>query len=461
MVLEGTRRALLHRLRTAQVQGRTPSLVGAVVRDGEKVWEQGIETDIGRQYRIGSLTKTFVAVLIMRLRDEGRLDLADPLDKHLPGTEVGSRTIAQLLSHTSGLASETPSPWWERTPGEIRPQLPDILGDDPFRHPPGRRHHYSNPGFALLGAVIGQLRGEPWGEALRKEVLEPLGMTRTSLLPEEPYARGFAVHPFADVLMPEVVQETGLMAPAGQMWSTVEDLCRFATLLTKGADGVLSADTVAEMHQPSSAPENASWELAYGLGMQLVRVNGRMFAGHTGSMPGYLCALWVDPEEGLGASVMANTTSGIPIGLLAADLVSIVSTHEPKVPEPWKPLSTVDPALLELTGPWFWGPTGYALRLPASGGLDLVQLNGNVGRGTQFKRNRDGRWVGQSGYFHGEILLPVRDASGHLSHLDLGSFVLTREPYDPSAPIPGGVPEDPWLTGEQTQRTERADQPND
>jgi CubicO group peptidase (beta-lactamase class C family) len=206
MVLEGTQRALLHRLRLAQVQGRAPSLVGAVVRDGEKIWDQGIETDIRRQYRIGSLTKTFVAVLIMRLRDEGRLDLSDPLQKHLSGTKASSRTIAQLLSHTAGIASESPGPWWERTPGEIRPELADVLGEDPFRHPPGRRHHYSNPGFALLGAVVSELRGEPWGEALGKEILEPLGMTRTSLLPQEPFATGYAVHPFADVLMPEAVR---------------------------------------------------------------------------------------------------------------------------------------------------------------------------------------------------------------------------------------------------------------
>ena len=447
MLLESTQRALRHKLTTAQVQGRAPSMVGAVIRDGRKVWDQGIETDTGRQYRIGSLTKTFVAVLIMRLRDKGKLDLADPLEKHLAGTHAGSRTIAQLLSHTSGLASETPGPWWERTPGEIRPELSDVLGDDPFRHPPGRRHHYSNPGFAMLGAVVSELRGQPWGEALRAEILEPLGMNRTSLLPQPPHAEGFAVHPFADVVMPEVVQETGLMAPAGQLWSTADDLCRFASLLAEGADGVLSADSVAEMREPSAAPETASWDTAYGLGMQLARVEGKMLAGHTGSMPGFLCALWVAPEECLGSVAMANTTSGVQIGLLAADLLTIVAANEPKIPEPWKPLSNVDPELLELAGPWFWGPAGYAVRLPARGGLDVVPLNGIGGRGTQFKQREDGSWVGQSGYFAGEILRPVRDETGRVSHLDIGTFVLTREPYDPSAPIPGGVPEKPWQTG--------------
>src|SRR5262249_10800139 len=154
------------------------------------------EPDGDTQYRIGSLTKTFIAVLVMRLRDEGRLDLADPLGKHLDADPVAGRaasaTIAQLLSHTAGLPSETPGPWWERSPGELPPGLPAILGPPP--HPAGRLFHYSNPGYGLLGALVGQLRGQGWEEALRQEILDPLGMTRTTLAPAPPHARGFAVH---------------------------------------------------------------------------------------------------------------------------------------------------------------------------------------------------------------------------------------------------------------------------
>src|SRR5690349_9499915 len=145
----------------------------------------GHEPDGDTQYRIGSLTKTFIAVLVMRLRDEGRLDLADPLGKYLDAGPAGGRaagaTIAQLLSHTAGLASETPGPWWERSPGELRPGLADILSPAP--HPAGRLFHYSNPGYGLLGALVGQLRGHGWEDALRQEILDPLGMARTTLAP--------------------------------------------------------------------------------------------------------------------------------------------------------------------------------------------------------------------------------------------------------------------------------------
>jgi CubicO group peptidase (beta-lactamase class C family) len=167
-LLPATRRALLHRVATGQAEGRTPSLVGAVVRDGAQVWcgsrsmMEDHEPDGDTQYRIGSLTKTFVAVLIMRLRAEGLLDLADPIGKYLDPGEAASVTIAQLLSHTAGLAAESRGPWWERTPGELRPALGDIFGDRPQPLPAGRQFHYSNPGFALLGALAGQLRGHSW-----------------------------------------------------------------------------------------------------------------------------------------------------------------------------------------------------------------------------------------------------------------------------------------------------------
>lgn len=195
-LLPATRRALLHRLAVGQAQGRTPSLVGAVVRDGRLVWSggrsmiEGHAPDAGTQYRIGSLTKTFVAVLVLRLRDEGALALTDPVGRHLPGLDAGvaALTVGQLLSHTSGLASETPAPWWERTPGDLRPELADVLGPAPVKHPAGRRYHYSNPGFALLGALVEQRRGTSFGAALRAEVLEPLGMDRTSLRPQAPAA---------------------------------------------------------------------------------------------------------------------------------------------------------------------------------------------------------------------------------------------------------------------------------
>ncbi|GIJ17317.1 hypothetical protein Vgi01_40010 [Micromonospora gifhornensis] len=212
---------------TGQVAGRAPSVVAAVVRDGRPVWQGGWGTVDGQvpdgdiQYRIGSITKTFLAVLVLRLRDEGRLALTDPLGEHLPGTVAGEATIGALLAHTAGLIAEAPGPWWERTPGTLRPDLADVLGNDPQLHPAGHRHHYSNPGYA-------------------------------------PHATGWAVHPWADVLLAEPAVDTGLMAPAGQLWSTTTDLARFAAFLIDGDDRVLHPDTVAQIWPGTPARCRAS-----------------------------------------------------------------------------------------------------------------------------------------------------------------------------------------------------------
>lgn len=405
-LLPGTRRALLHRVATAQSKGRAPSLVGAVMRDGQLVWSgarscvDGHAPDADTQYRIGSITKPFTAVAVMRLRDEGLLDLADPLEKHLPGTGVGAVTIAQLLGHTAGLAAETPGEWWERSSSELRPELADVLGEGPPLHPAGRRHHYSNPGYTLLGAVVEALRGETWAEVVRREICVPLGMDRTTAQPQAPHAGGWAVHPWADVMLPEPSEDLGLMAAAGQLWSTAADLCRFAAFLAQGDDRVLSAESVREMRAPAAAPEAGQWDGGYGLGVQLVRRDGRTLVGHTGSLPGFTAGLWVCVEDGVAGVALANATSGADTPSVAADLVRIVADAEPGLPQPWRPLPEMDAELLELAGPWYWGTTVAGLRLVADGGVEFGPLAGG-GRSSSFRAEKDGTWTGLDGYYAG------------------------------------------------------------
>ncbi|MDX6362923.1 MAG: hypothetical protein QOC85_1933, partial [Streptomyces sp.] len=450
-LLPATRRALLHRIATGQAEGRAPSLVAAVVRGREVVWTgsrtsvEGHGPDENVQYRIGSITKTFTAVLVLRLRDEGVLDLGDPLEKHLPGTGAGEVTIAELLAHTGGLAAESPAPWWERTPGSLRPELADVLGDQPFRHPVGRRHHYSNPGYTLLGALVEELRGAPWEQVLRREVLEPLGLDRTSGQPQAPHAGGWAVHPWADVMLPEPSEDLGRMAPAGQLWSTAKDLARFAVFLARGDGRVLSAESVREMRTPAAPAEaeDVAAGSAYGLGLQIQHRDGRILVGHSGSLPGFLANLTISVEDDLAAVVLSNCTSGPLVAAVGADLVRVVAEAEPRIPEAWRPLREIDTDVLELAGQWYWGTQVFALRLTADEGLSLGPLSGN-GRRSRFRANGDGTWTGLEGYYAGELLRPVRRADGSLSHLDLGSFVFTREPYDQGAPVPGGVDPEGW-----------------
>ncbi|WP_406147480.1 serine hydrolase domain-containing protein [Streptomyces sp. NBC_01012] len=449
VLLPSTRRALLHRVATAQAEGRTPSLVAAVQREGQIAWigarscVDGHEPDGDTQFRIGSITKTFTAVLVMRLRDEGLLDLDDPLEKHLPGTDAGQVTVFQLLGHSGGLPAEAPAPWWERTPGALRPELADVLGEKPVIRPTGHGHHYSNPGYTLLGSLVERLRGDSWAEVLRREILEPLGMDRTTSQPCAPHAGGWAVHPWADVMLPEPSEDLGLMAPAGQLWSTTTDLLRFAAFLAQGDERVLRASSVAEMRAPAAPSEAGDWGGTYGLGLQAVRRGNRTLLGHMGSLPGFLAALLFSVEDDVAAVVLTNATSGPLIGGVAADLLQIVTDAEPRIPEPWRPLPEFDEELLALTGPWYWGTQVHGLKLLADGGLEFQPLRG-VGRGARFEARPDGTWTGLNGYYAGETLRVVRRDDGTVDHLDLGSFVFTREPYDRSAAVPGGVDEGGW-----------------
>ncbi|MGP3965677.1 serine hydrolase domain-containing protein [Nonomuraea sp. 3N208] len=431
-----TARALLRRLAVEQAECRVPSLTAAIVRDGRTAWFGGrgrvgdAPPTAATQYRLGSITKSMVAVVVMRLRDEGVLALTDTLDAHLPGAPHGHLTIAQLLSHTGGLTAEPPTSWWERTPGIPAADLFKRLGPGELKHRPGRRFHYSNVGFALLGELVAHLRGTTWLQAVHAEVLAPLGMKDTTARPRAPHATGYAVHPWADVVLAEPEHDADAMSPAGQLWSTPHDLARWAAFLCGDTGGVLCPGTLAEMREPVGVDDGDTWTGGFGLGLQLSRTGGRRLAGHSGSMPGFLATVWTDAAEGVGVLFMANTTSGLS-GRLLTDLLDILDEHEPRLPDEWRPVPA-DPELLALTGLWHWGPKPYTVRLLPERGLSLEPVGG-AGRASRFVPQPDGTWLGLDGYYAGETLRVAAD------HLDLNTFIFTREPYDPAAPVPGGV----------------------
>ncbi len=445
-----TERHLLARLARSQSERRIPSLVAGLVRGGELVWSagrgevEGIEPDHDVQYRIGSITKTFVAVLVMRLRDEGLIDLARPVTSYVPDCGLGAATVAQVLSHTSGLRSETNPPWWERTAGGDYAHLAaDTLGAAGARvGDPGRRFHYSNTGFGLLGQLVAQLRDAPWHEVLQAEVLAPLGMSRTTVRPASPAAQGYAVHPWADVLLAEPEHDHGAMAPAGQLWSTVADLARWASFLAGDTGDVLAPATLEEMARPIGLNDgDGAWTGAYGLGLQVWNNGGRRTLGHGGSMPGFLALLETEPHGGDGVVLAANTTAGWDADL-GTELLAILRAREPRIVPAWRP-TPVDEQHLLLTGIWYWGPTPVGIRADEGGALAITGI-GRGGRTSRFAPSGTDRWTGLDGYYAGETLVAVRAADGTPSALELGSFVYTRAPYAPGVGVPGG--DVPWET---------------
>jgi len=397
-----------------QASGRLPSVAAGVLQGGELVWSGG---EIATSYRIGSITKTMTAAAILQLRDDGLLSLDDPIGSFVPESGYAGATVRALLTHTSGMQSEPVGSWWERSPGVDAAALLVANDGSGAVAQAGDYFHYSNLGFALLGEATARLRDATWWEVVSQRLLGPLGMRHTTCAAPAEAAQGYSVDHFAGTLTHEPHHDTGAMAPAGQLWSTVGDLARWAAFLASGHLGVLGAETLLEASRPS--PPAAD----YGLGLRLLDVDGRRMVGHTGSMPGFLASLFVDPDTGDGVVLLTNATTG-----LDADAVPALFLGDGPVPsaDPWVPTSSVPTVAEPLLGLWFWGNSAIEARWH-NGSLHLRSLA--LGKLSDIFEVRDDGLVGAWGYHRGETLHVVHRADGSLSHLECATFVYTRTPY--------------------------------
>jgi CubicO group peptidase (beta-lactamase class C family) len=419
-------------LERAQAEGRVTSVVGAVFDRYGAVWAGSVGEGPGLdgQYRIGSITKTLTAVLVMQARDEGLLSLDDPVGKHLGEVGYAEATLRELLSHTSGMQSEPAGSWWERTRGGDFPALAAANDGSGRVAEAGERYHYSNLGYGLLGEVVAGCFGAPWRELVGGRLLRPLGMRHTSYLPRPQAQPGWSVDHFTGVRVLEPLTDTWAMAPAGQLWSTVEDMVVWGQFLAGSRPDVLAPESLHEMTRPVTP--------GYGLGLRLTLHPGGLLVGHTGSMPGFLAALFVDPGSGIGAVSLMNGTTGVDQLALTVDLIEGDPDGDDAPIEPWVPTREVPPEAAGLPGLWFWGNTAFEARWH-NGGLEFRNLASGNGLDYRFEAV-DGVLRGVSGYHDGERLHVVRRDDGTVSHLVCATFVYTREPYDPRAPIPGGLP---------------------
>jgi CubicO group peptidase (beta-lactamase class C family) len=415
----------------AQASGRAPSLALGVVRDRALVHFTGVgETprpDPETQYRLGSITKTITATMVLQLRDEGFLGLDDLLERHLPGTPIGGVTLRQLLGHVSGLQREPDGTWWERNPGRSAEQLLAELSPDKLAGPPFRRYHYSNLAYGLLGAVLERVTGESWATLAGKRVLDPLGMKRTTYAPVEPFARGYVVDPIHGSLHEEPRLDAGAMAPAGQLWSTVTDMVQWAAFLADPAPAVLRRETVDEMCTPVVIADEA-WTTGHGLGPQLFRAGERVYAGHGGSMPGYVAHFVVHRPTRTAVIAFANSYGlrGTAISKVTIETLTAVLDAEPVAVQPWRPATPPSGAAAELSGRWWW--MGREYQITADGADVVMDLVESSRKPQRFTVEGPGRWRGLSGENEGEILTVLRSPAGVVEKIDIATFVFGRDP---------------------------------
>ncbi|MDG4765593.1 serine hydrolase [Solwaraspora sp. WMMD406] len=426
----------------AQARGRTPSVVLGVLRHGRlaHVASAGRHPvpDRDLQYRIGSITKTMTAALVLQLRDAGVVDLDDPLRAHLPDVPFTRITLRQLLGHAAGLQREPDSDaWWERTTGTDLAGLLATLTPDKVALRPHTAYHYSNLAYGLLGAMTRRLTSTPWSELVRDRVLDPLGMSRTSYHPAAPFAPGYVVHPWHGTLAEEPRTDTGAMAPAGQLWSTVEDLSRWAAFLTDPDPAVLAPETMTEMCRPVAIDDPERWTGGHGLGPELYRVGERVFAGHGGSMPGYVALLAVHRPTRTGVVAFANSYGFADgsIRELGLRVLADVLDREPEPVAPWLPGRPPAPPVAPICGRWWWMGREFQASWDAGPGeLVITQLGRGPAQTSRFTPDGPDRWRGTAGTQHGEILAVRRDPAGHPRALDIATFVLTRDPDQPDQP---------------------------
>jgi CubicO group peptidase (beta-lactamase class C family) len=285
-----------------------PALAVGVLRDGEVVTvAEGVcalgrdeRVDVDSSFRIASITKPFVATLAMTLVQDGLLALEEPPQ----GSSVDA-TVRQLLSHQGGLASEWPAPVDEV--GESDDSLLRLCEGEPERLPvgPGELFSYCNVGYWLVGAAIARASGTTFEEAMRDRVLEPLDLRATGFEPERPAEGHEQVTPGSDEHRPAESHYPRVRRPSGGLWSSVDDLLRFAAHHL-GGPGPLTEAAIAEMQKPYVTGPGSR----IGLGWFLTRRAGRTTVEHPGSVAGYQSLLLLVPEERFAFVALTSSSRG-------------------------------------------------------------------------------------------------------------------------------------------------------
>ncbi|MCG2584573.1 serine hydrolase [Massilia sp. TS11] len=319
-----------------------PGIVWGVVLDGKLVHvrSQGvanIETKVPvsaqTAFRIASMSKSFAALAILRLRDEGKLQLDDPVSRYLPElSAVGAPkdaptlTLRHLLTMTPGLPED--NPWGDRHMRMTRSELAELVGRGlSFSSTPGGPYEYSNLGYIMLGQIICKVSGQPFQDYIRQHIFRPLGMHSTvweySELPAGRFAQGYQWLNGAWVAEP--VLHDGEGAAMGGIITTLDDFARYVAFLMDAwpareapDNGPVKRSSVRELAEPRAfismntratlGEGQADPRVAfYGYGLNWMR-NSRdvVMVGHGGGLPGYGSQYRFSPERGVAVIAFGN-----------------------------------------------------------------------------------------------------------------------------------------------------------
>lgn len=268
-------------------------------------------------FKINSATKMFTSAALVTLSEEGKIDLNAPVGRYLSGLspKLSQITAHQLLSHTAGL-KQGPLPGSTFSTALPLRDIARGFTDEYTFVEPGRVFSYSNPGFALAGAVIETISGKPYDDYVAERLFKPLGMTRTTYDPSMamtyPFSQGLHSAGGAE---PQIVKRypptPAMMQPGFGIISSVQELARFATAFVNAGrlDGtqVLSASLVRKLSTPYAAFNQAKGD--YGYGLRIYEHRGVRVVEHGGQGPGFGSLIYMVPKRHFAVIILANRTA--------------------------------------------------------------------------------------------------------------------------------------------------------
>jgi serine beta-lactamase-like protein LACTB len=313
---------------------RLPALSIALVDDQRIVWARGFgyadpkskkPATADTVYRVGSVSKLFTDIAVMQLVEQGKLDLDAPVTNYLPDFKPDNPfnkpiTLRQMMAHRSGLVREPAVGNYFDATNPTLAQMVASLNRTKLVYEPESKIKYSNAAIATVGYVLERTQKEPFAGYLQRKLLEPLGMTHSGFAPRPELKKELATatmwtYPGREFTAPTF--ELG-MAPAGSMYSTVNDLGRFLSVLFTGGKGpngsMLKKETLEQMWTPQFKKSDEKSD--FGIGFRINQFEGRRRLGHGGAIYGFATDLSLLPDDKIGVVVIASK-----------DVANAVTTH--------------------------------------------------------------------------------------------------------------------------------------
>jgi CubicO group peptidase (beta-lactamase class C family) len=267
------------------------------------------------RFQVGSISKSFVALTLLQIRDEGKLDLDKPILEYLPWlpieTGYGVVTVHHLLTHTSGL-----------------PDSLNLFASDPsWRHvqgfKPGEQFYYCNVGFSILGHLISKLDGRPWPQAIRERIMSPLGMTASRAIIDDnsrsscpsSYKHFYEDRPYPRHGRLAKAEDLVFDDAAGSVLSTPGDMARYMRMILNRGAGpngrrIVSEDGFARFSKSYIKAPEFSPTAGYSYGIAVDKLGEHTILRHTGGMDSYASALIIDLDGGVAAFASINAMQG-------------------------------------------------------------------------------------------------------------------------------------------------------